>query len=223
MNKILIIAPHPDDDVIGVGGTIFKLYNEKHKIDIIYVTSGTGSKKLGPYKDMSNKEFANLRKTEAINSIKKLCGTKHKIKQKFLKFESNYLKNDRQNLVAELKKIINHNIIYIPYLNDLHSTHNVVSKATLEAIKAKNINTTIFEYEVWTPIPINAKTIVEDISSCIKIKQNAIKEHKSQLLILDFDEGILGKNRYNAVFSRINNKTKAKYAEIFRKTEFCKK
>ena len=43
--KIIIVAPHPDDEVIGLGGTLLKLIKEKCNVEIIYVTSGKLSEK----------------------------------------------------------------------------------------------------------------------------------------------------------------------------------
>lgn len=41
--KVLIIAPHPDDEVIGCGGLIARLVNEKHSPHIIIMSGGEGS------------------------------------------------------------------------------------------------------------------------------------------------------------------------------------
>ncbi len=38
--KVLIFSPHPDDDVISMGGTIKKLKEQGHEIHIAYMTSG---------------------------------------------------------------------------------------------------------------------------------------------------------------------------------------
>lgn len=36
----LIFSPHPDDDVISMGGTLIRLVEQKHKVHIAYMTSG---------------------------------------------------------------------------------------------------------------------------------------------------------------------------------------
>lgn len=38
--KILIFSPHPDDDVISMGGTMLKLVNQGHDVHVAYETSG---------------------------------------------------------------------------------------------------------------------------------------------------------------------------------------
>lgn len=41
LDKVLIISPHPDDDVIGMGGTMEMMPN-KSNVKILYMTNGDG-------------------------------------------------------------------------------------------------------------------------------------------------------------------------------------
>src|SRR5262249_24251128 len=38
--SVLIFSPHPDDDVISMGGTLIRLVEQKHDVHIAYMTSG---------------------------------------------------------------------------------------------------------------------------------------------------------------------------------------
>ncbi len=38
--KVLVFSPHPDDDVISMGGTIIRLVEDQHEVHIAYMTSG---------------------------------------------------------------------------------------------------------------------------------------------------------------------------------------
>ncbi len=38
--RILIFSPHPDDDVISMGGTLIRLVDQKHEVHVAYQTSG---------------------------------------------------------------------------------------------------------------------------------------------------------------------------------------
>lgn len=40
---ILILAPHPDDEILGLGGIILKTLKQKGKVQLIYLTDGEGS------------------------------------------------------------------------------------------------------------------------------------------------------------------------------------
>ena len=43
MKKVLVIAAHPDDEVLGMGGTIAKLVNDGNTVDVLIVTDGSSS------------------------------------------------------------------------------------------------------------------------------------------------------------------------------------
>jgi glucosamine-6-phosphate deaminase len=69
--KVLIFSPHPDDDVISMGGTIKKLKEQGHEIHIAYMTSGANGvfdheaqKYLYFLKDFSTEYFWNLSKLQ---------------------------------------------------------------------------------------------------------------------------------------------------------------
>ena len=41
--RVLVFSPHPDDDVISMGGTIHKLKDQGHHVMIAYMTSGSNA------------------------------------------------------------------------------------------------------------------------------------------------------------------------------------
>ena len=50
VKKVLVIAAHPDDEVLGMGGTIAKLVNEGCEVNVLIVTDGSSSQ----YRDSDN-------------------------------------------------------------------------------------------------------------------------------------------------------------------------
>ncbi|MFH1223952.1 MAG: hypothetical protein V1647_06395, partial [Pseudomonadota bacterium] len=120
----------------------------------------------------------------------------------------------------ELRKILkqkSYSEIYMPYPDDRHRTHSRTAELSLDTIKEQKIDAELFAYETWDAIPVTEKTIIVDITPFYKNKLAAVSCHKSQCSITPFDEGIIAKNRYNAVFQQINSKNKMEYAEIFLK------
>ena len=68
-NKILVIAAHPDDEILGCGGTINKLKNS-NTIEIVFLTNGVSARS-------KNKKKENIRKNECLSLMKYLKAEKH--------------------------------------------------------------------------------------------------------------------------------------------------
>jgi len=213
--NILVVSPHPDDMEIGMGGTVSKLIARGFKIVSCVVTdgrwstnvSGSGQDELAKRREMEAKEAA------LVLGIKDLI---------FLGLNNVRSAENQEQMKNKLGEIINHfkpTEIFSTHPNiDKHSTHQTVSKLLLDVLhkmgeKESLIPKKIWCYEVWTPFERYDR--VEDISDYIYKKKAAINAHKSQLEYKDYTEGILGLNRYRAVFNNTRGVTEMKYAEVF--------
>jgi N-acetylglucosamine malate deacetylase 1 len=218
-NKLLVVSPHPDDDVIGMGGTIAWKIDEGWKVHIIYVTNGKGSVRAGQFAGLNDADFITLREKEAQAALQRLCPAPKKLSFQFLRLESRDIGNNSSLFKTELKQIFsreNYKEIYTPATNDRHATHVNCTKALLEVRKELNISCQVFGYEIWSPISFDEnQVLVVDISSYEERKRSAIQAHQSQCAILPYDEGIIGKNKYNAVYALINTEKTMDYAELF--------
>ena len=65
-NKVLVIAAHPDDEVLGAGGTILKLINADVDVEVLIVTDGSSSQ----YQD--DREILEKKHDESARALKKL-------------------------------------------------------------------------------------------------------------------------------------------------------
>ena len=115
MKKVLIVAPHPDDETLGCGGSILKHIEKKDNVYCIFVT--TISK--------SSKNFKNREKE--INEINKKYSFKKLFRGKFLTSKlHNYDKLKIINFFSKIVKKIKPEIIYVPFREDAHSDHKIV-------------------------------------------------------------------------------------------------
>lgn len=142
-DNVLILSPHPDDDVIGMGAILQALPN-KQKVNIAYMTSGEN----GVYH--SNKF---IRETEAVSSLKTLGYDKAALS--FLKLPFYYDKKctnyDKDiDILSVYLKQISPRHIFICSDRDPNGTHekcfNII-KSTLTS-KNKNINE-LPDYKLW--------------------------------------------------------------------------
>ena len=54
--KVLICVAHPDDEVLGMGGTLSKHSSNGDKIHVVYLTSGITSRRTSGYVNKSEYE-----------------------------------------------------------------------------------------------------------------------------------------------------------------------
>jgi len=213
MKKVLIFSPHPDDDVIGCGESIAKHIKQGNKATVVYMTSGeAGSLKY------SKEELAKIREDEAKNAAKVL-GVEDII---FLRNPDGYLEYNKENLIKIIEIIREEkpNIVYIPHKNDAHKDHKTTYELVIEAVvrasgpwfqeckKEPWLVEVVLCYEVWTPL--QEISYVEDITDFIEQKIKAIRQHKSQIQDVQYDEAARGLNRYRGIMTG-----KGKYCECF--------
>ena len=84
-DKVLVLAPHPDDDVIGAGGLIKSLADDGAKIKVVYFTDGSKSNRSAKFSEsLIEKRQKESREAGVILGIGE---------QKFLRLKHNELKS----------------------------------------------------------------------------------------------------------------------------------
>ncbi|WP_415406725.1 PIG-L deacetylase family protein [Sulfurovum sp. CS9] len=184
-DKILILAPHADDESIGCGGLLLKYAKQ---CDVIFLTDG----RYGD-NDIEPKQMIEIRKNEVISVMKKLEVNKFK----FLDIEDTKLDSG-----YDIFKTINFNqydYICIPNSLDQHPDHKAVSKHILKAFKEKRIqkDINILMYEIWGTLPL--PNFYTDISDIIESKKEIINMYHSQVKHIDYATKIGALNEYRGV------------------------
>lgn len=181
--NILVIAPHPDDEVLGCGGTIAKNVELGHDVYVAIVTKGTT--------DLFPQELIENVRAECREADKYL-GVKETI---FMDFPAAKLEEVPRNILndAFLKVVqkVKPDTVYLPHRGDMQLDHKMVVDAAMVALRPKYeyVVKSILAYETlsetgWDiPNTINEfiPNVYEDISDYIDRKLNAISFFKSQL------------------------------------------
>lgn len=180
--KILIIAAHPDDEILGCGGIIFKL-KQYNKFKIIFLTNGVSARSKDKNKILKRKK-----------ECKKLFKYLEIEKPTFLDFPDNKLdKLPLLKIVKKIEKIIKSykpEIVFTHYENCLNIDHQITYRATITACRPlKNISVEkILSFEVLssTEWGVFKKKSFEpnyyfEITNEIKNKIKAMKFYKSEL------------------------------------------
>ena len=181
--NILVIAPHPDDEVIGVGGTIAKKATAGNNVYVCIVTKGP--KCLFP-EEIVEQTRAECRKADKKLGVKVIF---------FLDFPSVMLETvpryELNGRISEVIQKIKPDEVYIPHRGDMQMDHQIVVDASMVALRPKyeHVIKRVYAYETlsetgWNiPNTVNEfiPNVYEDISDFIDEKLSAMNIFQSQL------------------------------------------
>ena len=220
LGKVLIIAPHADDETLGCGGLISRLMSNEADCHI-HVVTGLGENEHPLF---SEEIFTQIRK-EFKKAIYHLGSPQYS----FGNLPSVIL-NDMPiyQINESIKEVIeknNPNTIFIPFENDLHNDHKIINYASKVASRPYlEMNKDLYgliEYEVPSETNIYMKGNAEafcpnlflEINSEFDNKLKAFSEYKSQLQSENQPRSLQGLKSH-ASYRGIN--IGVKFAEAFR-------
>jgi len=176
--KCVVFAPHPDDEIIGIGGIILKYSSH---IDGIYIFTN---------KDNKTRVKESKIVSENLNIPYKFISNGNRIKEK--------------DAIKAIKNIIfskKPNVVCFPSFYETHVDHFLLFYLTINVLKEINYKGNILMYEVWNTLTPN---YIVDISKEMNEKERLIKFYKSQIKDFDYVRFIKGLNIYRGM--QINKK-----------------
>jgi N-acetylglucosamine malate deacetylase 1 len=127
--RVLVVAAHPDDEVLGCGGTIAALAKLKQHIEVIFMTDGVGARVESSDIDMQRRHIAS-------ELALKILGVS---RVHYLKFPDNQM--DKVPLLEIIQSLeeyldeINPSIVFTHHAGDLNIDHRRVSQAVITACR----------------------------------------------------------------------------------------
>ena len=210
--KIVVFAPHPDDEIFGCGGSILKWMDEGHDLHLVYVTDNRALIRWGieekqllyeeakEYVNLSEEEIAKIALKEA-SDVSSAFG--------FKKSNVYYYRIHDQNVMNKLdlgtnssKEIIKDSErILLPSDNNPHPDHQGTHIMVKKAAKELNlINTEFYVYVVHTSLKLpKEKQIRVKVDKYRYRVYELMKGYKTQLCLKDTRMGwewVLKKRRY---------------------------
>ncbi|MFC2947541.1 PIG-L deacetylase family protein [Virgibacillus sediminis] len=184
--KVLVLAPHMDDETIGPGGVIRKHANEGAEVHCAFVTDGSNS-----VSDLSKDELIHTRMKE-MEEAKGILGIDsiHYMGLPDGKVESN---EESRRKFRDIIETVQPDIIYCTSYVDAHTDHTQTAKTLADVLKdMEDPSMTLRLYEINCPIPPSFVNCVMDISDTVADKKRAIEVFSSQAIAFD---GFLELNR----------------------------
>ena len=167
--NVLILAPHPDDDALALGGTIKKMTTRGIKVIVAYLCDGSAGIPEGSKKKRSEK-LVSIRKAEIAESVKILGITK----TFFFGYPDGKLAAGTSvvKVVKDLIETGKPDIVFLPSFLDNNNDHRVTNEIFINATAGiLNDDFPVWGYEVWTPTFVNR---IIDITLYIKTKKEAM-------------------------------------------------
>lgn len=214
-NNVVIISAHPDDMEIGMGGTVAKLADSMAVITSVVITNGGRSS--NPF-TLTEQRMAELRREEALRSADVL-----RVKDVIFFDEPDAVEEINtasvtRKLVEILARLQPTEVYILDEELDRHPAHRLAGKLARESFLKAGIVPSggIWAYEIWGPFATWDR--LDYIDHYVTKKMAAIAEHRSQVAAIPYGEGVLGLNRWRAVFADPKASAPAgQYAEAFRR------
>jgi LmbE family N-acetylglucosaminyl deacetylase len=200
--NVLVIAPHPDDESLGCGGTLCKHAARGDRVVVTFVTSG----ELG-LKHLSREKAWAIREGEARRAAKVLGVAAIE----FLRLPDWSVNGHVARAARLLRPILNREKparIYIPHSREWHPDHRAALGILRAACRNGGCRSEVIAYEVWTPL--SEHDHVEDITAEMPKKLRALRAHRSQLNQFDYVRAVRGLNQFRGELA-----AKCRYAEVF--------
>jgi LmbE family N-acetylglucosaminyl deacetylase len=210
LKNVVIFAPHPDDEVLGCGGTIAKKLAEGYTVFVVFMTDGRyGLKEVGIDKNLDPLEFKTVRKEEALKAAK-ILGLKEQ-NMFFLDIEDKSLVKYKIYTLRKTMRIlkdVHPAEIFFPQELEYNLDHRVTNTIVKEALKKLDLKTIEYRYAIAWKFPLylllhflgknafykmmcavlGSSLFCVDISEFLSIKIKAIKQYASQLKRYSYDQ-----------------------------------
>lgn len=213
--RILVIAPHPDDESCGIGGTLALHRRQGDPVHLLFVTDGTNGDPDGRFGD----DLASVRRREALEAARVLGGCTCE----FLGLPDGHeVTDDDFEQVAGLfdaaMERFEPDLVYVPWSEEAHADHahswEALRRCYRRRTQSGRSTPRVLEYEVWSPLP--ADWIV-DVTSTADAKRDAMLAHASQVAYTDYPHQLLGLAAHRSVYLP----KESRYGEAFREGTFA--
>jgi LmbE family N-acetylglucosaminyl deacetylase len=170
--RVLALAPHPDDEAIGCGGALALHRACGDAISIAYITDGRRSRALG----LAPEEMAGRRRQEAMAAAAALGASPEWLGFAEGEWTDAQLRASLQTLLRRLAP----QIVYAPSLVDFHPEHVRVAQALVQALADAPGEPLVRVYQVQVPLTAILTNLVADTSCVIEQSAAALRAYVTQ-------------------------------------------
>lgn len=218
IKRVLVVAAHPDDEVLGCGGTVARLAKNGCEVYCLILGTGVTSRYEKNNSQRAAREIKELR--EQTHAANKIVGVKEVFPHDFPdnQFDSIPVL-DIVKVIEKIKNKLKPDTVFTHYEKDLNIDHQMTYKAVITAARPLSNESVkeIYSFEVLSSTEWNyplsfSPNVFFDISGTIEAKTKAMSQYKSELREFPHPRSLEGAKSNAKVWGM---KAGLKYAEAF--------
>lgn len=172
--RVLVLAPHPDDEVIGSGGALARYLDDGSPVSVVYLTDGGGNGE-------NRRELVARRRREA-EAVGSLTG----VEQIFWSHPDTRL--DPLEAAPELARLLERlapQAVYLPSYFEHHVDHYAANALLARALERVGARPRVLGYEVWDAVPRPNRVL--DVTAVLERKLEMMRLYATPLEYTDFE------------------------------------
>jgi LmbE family N-acetylglucosaminyl deacetylase len=223
--RVLVVAPHPDDESLGCGGLVATLARTGSAFCFVFVTDG-GASHPGS-RAWPRKRLVDRRRDEAMEALRRLnAGDADAnflaLADAAMPVRGSALWNEACVRLAKIIERFKPGLALVPWRRDPHCDHRASWRLTKDSLQLADACPTVLEYPIWLdefgeeqdrPRDDEARLVVFDIASVLEAKRAAIAAHRTQTTTL-IDDDPNGFHLTRAVIDRLARPTERYWQAI---------
>jgi LmbE family N-acetylglucosaminyl deacetylase len=193
--RALCFAPHPDDEVIGAGGSLFLHRQQGDAVRVVIATDGRAGDPDGHHDPAT---YPELRRGES----RRACAVLEIDDLSFWGFPDNHVVTEvdlaavAQRTRAEVDAFAP-DIVYLPWERESHGDHVALHWGVRRGLVEAGYAGAVRGYEVWSAIDL--PDVVVALGAAAERKREALRCHRSQFEYIDYEHPVFGMMAYRSM------------------------
>jgi LmbE family N-acetylglucosaminyl deacetylase len=193
--RVMVVAPHMDDEVIGCGGTLLLHRTLQSDVRVVFVSDSSGAVDdpglATSLRGIRRAEMMKVREVLALGSVVELG------------FADGSLMSHEEAIASRLAdelRTFRPAQVLCPFPADGHADHQATAVALGVATRLAGWHGEVLAYEVWSTLWPN---MAVDIGTVAAEKARLIRMYASEMSDRDYAAAVLGLNRYRGMQHRV--------------------
>ncbi|TMQ67842.1 MAG: PIG-L family deacetylase [Candidatus Eisenbacteria bacterium] len=192
--NVLVLCPHPDDELIGCGGTLARLIAHGASVTVVHATDGSEAASLWH----APRDIARTIRLEEARRVGERMGFADLIF--WNEYNAAFVERpERVRELAQLLERLRPALIFTPFVTDIHPDHRVLSRMLARALGEGGVaraGSRVLSYQVWSSVPPN---LACDITEMAGLQEEALFLYATAMKVDDYVHFCQDRNYHDAV------------------------